>query len=688
MKTRSYIQTLGIALALSIGLLALSYIRIWGDAGSAMFRTKIIDAALSQSIWGTALGNNVITFAVAQAILHIGFGLICLAIAYVSKIAWPKSKHSINVWLLFWFLVFTVWILCANAALFPQSSLGAPYADVASFNWQNIDLFSAASVLLAAAILWTLVFTLLQTPKRALTLVVAPALAVTALMATLTHAVAQSEAKETKSTKPNVIIIGLDSLRTDVLNGASGRILTPNIDAFLAESKWFQNAITPLARTFPSWVSILTGRHPHTTGAVINLIPREFINTGPTLPQIFARAGYNTIYAIDESRFSNIDGSYGFNTTVTPPIGASDFVLGFFADTPLSNLIVNTSLGAILFPYSHANRAVSVTYEPDTFVERLNAELRFNEPTFFAAHLTLAHWPYTWHDSQVPSELEEDDPTKLYEAAVARLDEQFGKLITTLRDRGALNNALVVLLSDHGESIGEHASKSMGTGSILTSVLQLDSEAKILGHGTSVFAAEQYNVVLAFRAFGRASGSLMMLDRTPSIFDAPVSLIDLAPTLNDAFSLENERTFDGISLMPMLRKIPYSGESLKSRIRFTETEFNPRGFSPGELISESVIQSASAYYKVDPITDRVQIRTEYLNEILDNRQYAALLDRHMLAAVPDAKQPGKHVYIYVESPGAPPQLVHPTYLDGTLGMMKAALDKQFGLESPGILTAR
>ncbi len=49
-------------------------------------------------------------------------------------------------------------------------------------------------------------------------------------------------------------------------------------------------------------------------------------------------------------RFSSIDASYGFDRTATPAIGGSDFVLAWFADTPLSNVIVNTWLGALLFP--------------------------------------------------------------------------------------------------------------------------------------------------------------------------------------------------------------------------------------------------------------------------------------------------------------------------------------------------
>ena len=65
-------------------------------------------------------------------------------------------------------------------------------------------------------------------------------------------------------------------------------------------------------------------------------------------PKLLADAGYHTIYATDEVRFSNLDETYGFRELIAPPMGASDFLLSFFADTPLTNLLVNTAAGAVL----------------------------------------------------------------------------------------------------------------------------------------------------------------------------------------------------------------------------------------------------------------------------------------------------------------------------------------------------
>jgi arylsulfatase A-like enzyme len=257
--------------------------------------------------------------------------------------------------------------------------------------------------------------------------------------------------------RPNVIIIGIDSLRTDYVRNPEHR-LTPALDDFFGESIQFSNALTPLARTFPAWVSIVSGRHPHTTRAVINLLPRDQIDTGQTLPSILAAAGYETVYSTDEVRFSNLDTTYGFNRLLAPPMGATDFVLGFFSDTPLSNVLVNTQVGKWLFPYAYANRAVAKTYDPDTFLEWIDGEVDFESPTFLAVHLTLTHWPYSWATpANLPATaasaatVAEEGNRRLYDIAVDRVDRQFGELMENLKRKGALENAIVIVLSDHGE---------------------------------------------------------------------------------------------------------------------------------------------------------------------------------------------------------------------------------------------
>jgi len=623
----------GLAICLGLALLVLSYIRIYGDAGSAAFGDKIIDAALAGPVWGTALGNHLLAFAVTQILLHTAFGLACLGMARLSRLAWPQGDHSVLKWLLLWFALSSGWLLVANAALFHGSSLGRPYADLVDVSWHGLSLFSVYSVLLAGALVCTLGKAGLHvarahSAKTPRWLVPAGAAVVALAVVALRFPVADSNAT---AQRPHIILIGLDSLRADAVR-ASPVSKTPAIDEFLQGAVNFSNATTPLARTFPSWVSIITGRHPHTTGAVINLLPRERIDTGETLPQLLSTVGYRSVYAIDEVRFSNLDTSYGFDEMIAPPIGAADFLLGFFADAPLSNLLVNTRVGAVLFPYAHANRAAATTYDPDTFVERLDRNLVFDRPTLLAAHFTLAHWPYSWADSPTRPEGPIQDARELYDDAITRLDRQFGDFMEVLERHGALDNAVVVVLSDHGESLGNILLESQRAGDKPLTDIPEHDESVLQGHGTSVFSPYQYHVVLAVRSYGRTP-----LSRTEArTIDAAVSLEDVTPTLAAAFGASPSRSFDGTSLLPLLQLDGSAVPSLDQRIRFTETEFNPPGFLPGQLTSTSAMLKAAAYYRVDPVTDRVLIRDERLGEVLAKRQYAAFRKDKLVALVPPA----------------------------------------------------
>ncbi len=550
----------------------------------------------------------------------------------------------------------TLWILTANATWYPWSSLGSPYASFAANNWHGFTPLFAASLVLGGAIIMTLVrcagaqgSVLLLRPRSRKALAIS---GVSASLLALLSISSQVEGDQAASSaKPHVILIGVDSLRTDVALGSNAATITPAIHDFLRDSTVFSNTLTPLARTFPAWVSILSGRNPHITGAVINLFPRELIKEGDTLPAILRRNGYETMYAIDEVRFSNLDQTYGFDKMIAPPMGATDFILGFFADTPLSNLLVNTHLGRYLFPYAHGNRAASITYEPDTFVEELASELTFERPTFLAVHMTLAHWPYTWASAKPHTDSSgQPEATFMYEQALHRVDEQFRDVLNALRKKGALKNAIVVVLSDHGESLGEPASARVPDSHEAGKAWDA---AEVFGHGTDIFAAQQYQVVLGFRTFGTTP---LTLSAGRSI-DAPASLEDIAPTIVDALDMDGETPFDGASLLPLLTSAgEIDASHWNQRVRFTETEFNPPGVALGQAITTSALSNAALFYRIDPTTDRIHFREGSLGEILTNRQYAASRAGRMLASVPAPGAIG-HFVAFVEHPGAQPRWI-------------------------------
>ncbi|HVJ90371.1 MAG TPA: sulfatase-like hydrolase/transferase [Labilithrix sp.] len=98
-------------------------------------------------------------------------------------------------------------------------------------------------------------------------------------------------------TKPvNVLILSADSLRADRLDTRR----TPNLMKLAARGTRFDRAYVSLPRTFPSWVTILTGRHAHHHG-IRSMFPtwEERAKDFDALPARFAKAGYATAVVSD-----------------------------------------------------------------------------------------------------------------------------------------------------------------------------------------------------------------------------------------------------------------------------------------------------------------------------------------------------------------------------------------------------
>jgi len=665
--------------AMSVVFMAASFVRVIGDAGSALLGGAVMEAILEQSIWGTRLGFEVIQFVGALVLLHTLLAVASWVMARVTLVAWADCPNSQRVLAVFWFVVFVIWIMTANAYWYPRTSLGNPYDHIAQAIIGGVSVFSIVSVVLTAALLSVVVIAVFRgfgdrLRSRVVWVGAAACLAAGAALPAID--VVGGAGGNAEFDRPHIILIGIDSLRTDFVQNTEQE-WTPAIDEFFNESVSFSNAYTPLARTFPAWVSIVSGRHPHTTGAFVNLLPRELINEGRTLPSVLAENGYRTVYAIDEVRFSNLDTSYGFDEMLAPRMGAADFLLGFFADTPLANITVNTFVGGWLFPYGYANRAAANIYNPDTFIERIESGVDFDELTMLAVHFTLTHWPYTWatypgEENPGNGRLTKEQRTRLrYELAVERVDQQFKRLMVLLDDKGALKNAIVVVLSDHGESLGEESPLAQLDESH-DGTLKTDP---LFGHGTHVFSADQYNVILGMRTYGND----LIASGRGEVFSVPVTLEDLAPTILDILDLNENQSFDGQSLLPFLNNQGQVSTEIANRIRFLETEFNPPGISPGTMLTSSAIDKAADKYRIDPDSNLVHVRAEFLDEILAKRQYAAELDRTILATLPAANYKEQHIVYYDPQRGVTDWLDQPPTAidDPMLYRLWTALESRF-----------
>lgn len=314
------------------------------------------------------------------------------------------------------------------------------------------------------------------------------------------------------TSKPNIILIGIDSLRSDLL-----ATHMPFLYEELKQSVIFDNSYTELGRTFPAWNTILTGMYPIEHGARVNLLPESSLtNTHHYLPDQLKHYGYRSVFAYDETRFANIGTHQGFDQIISPRMGASDFIIGLISDLPLINLLSLFDVSAFLLPEIYANRAVHVTYRAKSFSSLIENQLpAYNQPSLLAFHFCLAHWPYKFSTQYSPNF---NYPQPYYPANLRAVDDQIEQLMTTLKNKGYLESSQIVFLSDHGEA-WHHENPAF------TSDIEKKAFIRnISGHGSDLVTDTANRVLIAFKNFPNEESLFYNTKKF-------TSLADITPTI-------------------------------------------------------------------------------------------------------------------------------------------------------------
>ncbi len=434
------------------------------------------------------------------------------------------------------------------------------------------------------------------------------------------------------------------TLRINELARFGGTGLTPNLDRFLARADVVKDTTTPAARTFSSWAAILTGRSPTVTGVRFNLADRRIVSTRPTVGDVLRDAGYHTVYSTDEVRFANIDETYGFDQVVTPPIGASDFLIGTYNELPLASVVANSRLGQLLFPFTYGNRGAATMFRPDAYLSRLDREVSFDRPTLLMAHLTASHWPYYVAETPLGvSQKTHEHDRPLYRIGLQIADSMFGEIISMLERKGALDNALVVVLSDHGEALGLPTDAMFKDGAFIEG---LRSPMKLIdfGHGQSVFSPVQYQVLLGFRGFGDRLG----FGGAGRDLAGGATVEDIAPTILDLLGIKGDPLgASGISLATALRGGASDDRvASEGRVRFTETDLRVLPNPDGTVDEVATGRNNSRFFEIDPRNGRLHIRQRYAPLALAFKERAAFDEKQLLAAIPAG--PDAHQFILVD----------------------------------------
>lgn len=564
--------------------------------------------------------------------IHIGLYFVLSTLQ--TALMWGLTQWHLNLATLErWHL--TIWtlsvcgLLTSNAYFFPLSHFSRLFLPELPYVLLMTLMLAALSVL-GALLLNTTYFVTRKFPTLMFGLLI---LLLSSLeyinISTSNH----NPIKTQSSSAPNIILIGVDSLSPSRINYKN----MPTLMNFIDNSVLFKEAISPLAHTYPSWSSILTGLYPQHHRARYNLMPPNDVKSSHSIAWKLQKLGYQTIFATDDRQFNNMGTDFGFQKIIGPRVGANDILLGTFNDFPLSNLLVNLPISRWLFPYNYINRASHFSYYPQSFDKALQKSLvpsKTVPPVFLAVHFTLPHWPYAWASSspaQVRDEYNIEERGQLYTEALRQVDKQVANLLHTLQTYNYLENSIVILLSDHGEALYAPGSRQtsrlryqgLGT-SIFEDYLKRKTSTALdmsVGHGSDLLSTDQYHCVLAVKIYQHNHLSI-----TPNVVNTRVALIDLAPTIYAFLGIQTP-SVDGLSLFKTIQQ----QEPLPERAFIMESGMLPNQF----LTREKTREAGKKFFTIDPITGQLHLRKEEFAILDEQKLYALIKGNWVLALYPD-----------------------------------------------------
>jgi choline-sulfatase len=287
----------------------------------------------------------------------------------------------------------------------------------------------------------------------------------------------------------NVLLISIDTLRADHVSAYGfPRPTTPNIDAVAREGVLFRNVHTPVPMTLPAHVSMLTGTLPPAHGLRDNLANR-LPEASLTLAEMLKPRGFTT-------------GAVVSTFVLDRRFGTSQ---GF--DTYDDRFQAVHKIGDI-----NERKGDETTRHALDWLDEHKAQ-----PFFLFVHFYDPHDPY-----EPPEPFASQWREHPYEGEIAFADHCVGQVLEKLRQLGLYDRTLVVITGDHGEMLGEHGE---------------------LNHGFFIYEGALH-VPLVMRVPGAPAAARKV--------DAPVSLIDIAPTIVSLVGAPVPKEVQGVDLSPWI----------------------------------------------------------------------------------------------------------------------------------------
>ena len=286
---------------------------------------------------------------------------------------------------------------------------------------------------------------------------------------------------------PNVLLVIVDALRQDVLGCyGSGEVDTPNLDRLAREGVLFENALVQAPFTWTSFGSFLTGKYPRRHG-LLRMAPGYALPPNVTLPFYLKTARRADGVALEET---DVLGAAILTGTLSTESGLARGFDVYFEGIMGHELVdVHrpwSEFRSGLLPWLYWSK-LAQRLESDRVVGTAVRWLRANGQRRWIAlvHLYSTHTTYDpparWRERycdpdyrgpldvfgsqhRIAIERGDHDPSEadvaqiraLYRGGVSEADEALGRLLAELEGQGVLDDTIVVLTSDHGESLGEH----------------------------------------------------------------------------------------------------------------------------------------------------------------------------------------------------------------------------------------
>lgn len=320
---------------------------------------------------------------------------------------------------------------------------------------------------------------------------------------------ASAQSSSAKPKPPDVFLVTIDTLRADHIHCfGDQQIQTPALDNLCKDGVHFSQAFTPAPITNTSHATILTGLLPSTHGVTDFGVPLAASHA--TLAELLKPQGYSTAAFI---------GAYILDSKVMAP----GFDRGFdFYDN---------------FPEHPQGKSRWGR------VERRGMDVSQHAEEWLSAHPTGSHfvWVHFFdpHDPyEPPSPYSETYKDRPYDGEIAYADSALGNFIAYLQKRGWYDSALIIVVGDHGEGLGEHGENT---------------------HGIFLYDSTTH-VPLIVKLPGEQSAGKEIT--------AQVRTTDIVPTVLDVLGNAAPAQIDGASLKPY-----FAGSETADRIAFAQTDY-------------------------------------------------------------------------------------------------------------------